>query len=95
MKKENKFLKEDMVEALMSAGFEPADRAAVTYPDVFEWLREEKNCHVNIMAGLERDGSVKYFLKSMIIRRTEITYKKRKYDEWEDCAEYALLMIVM
>lgn len=95
MEKEKKYLQEDMVDALMSVGFEPADRAAVTYPDVFEWLREEKNCHVNIMAGLERDGSVKYFLKSMIIGRTEITYKKRKYDEWEDCAKYALLMIQM
>ena len=95
MEKEKKYLREGMVDALMSAGFEPADKATVTYPDVFEWLREEKNCHVNIMAVLERDGSVKYFLKSMIIRRAEITYKKRKYDKWEDCAEYALLMIVM
>ena len=66
-----------------------------TYGDVLKVLREESHVHPNIVPTLERDGTVKYYLKSIIIGRVTLNYKKKKFDTYEDCVNFALTMLGM
>lgn len=88
------YISQELKEDLELLGFD-ADGDKATYQMVFNWLKETRGIHVNILAGLERDGSVKYYLKSIIQGRAELSFKKRKFDTYEECAEYTILMITV
>ena len=92
---EEKYVPRETVESFVDNGFEPNDMDKTTHSQLMAWLREEKGIHVNILAGMERNGDVKYFLKSIIAGHMELNYKKRKFDKWEECAEFAFDLLTL
>lgn len=91
---EESYISQDLQEDLELLGFDTGGEKA-THQRVFKWLKESRGIYVNILAGRERDGSVKHYLKSIIQGPAELTFKKKKFDTYEKCAEYAILMLTL
>lgn len=89
---EKLIISQDLAQQYVDAGFDGGTEN-VTYEQLMNWLRDKKKVHVNILAGLERDGSVKYYVKSIIDHSAEFTFKKKKCDSYEQCAKEILTQL--
>jgi len=83
---EDYFIPQEMAKRFVNVGFDGGTEN-VTQEKVMRWLRKDKAVHINIQPTLERDGSVKYFCKSIIDHTVELTFKKKKFDEYEQCVD--------
>ena len=83
---EELYISTELAEEFTSKGFDGGTEN-ITRERIIRWLRDSKAVHLNIQPCLERDGSVKYFLKSLIDHSAELTFKKKKFDTYEACAD--------
>ena len=82
-----------VVESFTHLGFD-GDPESTTYGEMFKWLREKRDVHFNILAKRNaKTGVVEHYLKSTIIGNCEIGYKKRNFEKYEDCANFALVLL--
>lgn len=83
---EELYILPELAEKFVEKGFDGGTEN-ITRERIIRWLRDSKAVHLNIQPCLERDGSVKYFLKSIIDHSAELTFKKKKFDTYEACAD--------
>ena len=89
---EELYISPELAEKFVEKGFDGGTEN-ITRERIIRWLRESKAVHINIQPCLERDGSVKYFLKSIIDHSYELTFKKKKFEKYEDCADTILIQL--
>jgi hypothetical protein len=91
---EESYIPNELQEELCALGFDTGGEKA-THQRVFKWMKEKFGVYPNILSCLERNGDVKYYLKSVIQKNVELSFKKRKFDTYEECAEYTILMLTV